>query len=341
MEICGTELGRTRQDPGPVEFSFRDGTALSRGVHFADRLIARVRALGHPLCVGLDPHLPLLPPVFRRGTMAAADPQTAAAVEAFLSAVVERVAGRVAIVKPQIAFFEQLGWRGLRVLETVVGLARSQGALVLLDAKRGDIDSTARAYAAYLDPAAPMPVDAITLNPYLGRDTLAPFIEAAAANGRGVFVLIKTSNPGSADYQDRLLDGRPLFETVAESLAATARDLAGPATGWSSLGVVAGATYPEQSRKIRALLPHSLMLVPGYGAQGGGARDAVAGFVPGPDGRPEGGVVNSSRGILFPKDAVTEDARTWERAIDAACDRAITELAAAIGSPLLPSRERA
>src|SRR5262245_49594639 len=104
-------------------------------MHFADRLITRVRALGHPLCVGVDPHLPLIPPLFRRGTMAAADPETAAAVEAFLSAVVDRVAGRVAIVKPQIAFFEQLGWRGIQVLERIAARARSAGALVLLDAK--------------------------------------------------------------------------------------------------------------------------------------------------------------------------------------------------------------
>jgi len=210
--------------------------------NFADTLMQRLRQVGHPLCIGLDPHLPLIPPLFRRGTMRPADSESPAVVEAFLTAVLDRVAERVAIVKPQIAFFEQLGWRGIQVLERIVGVARARGLLVLLDAKRGDIDSTAKAYAGYLDPKGAMPVDAMTVNPYLGRDTLNPFIEAAAANGRGVFVLVKTSNPGSVDYQDRLLDGHPLFENVAQSLVEIAQGLVGPVTGWSALGVVVGAT---------------------------------------------------------------------------------------------------
>lgn len=294
--------------------------------HFADRLIQRVRQLGHPLCVGLDPHLPLIPPLFRRGTMAPADPQTAPAVETFLRAILDRVAGRVAIVKPQIAFFEQLGWRGMQTLTHIVAAARERQLLVLLDAKRGDIGSTAEGYASYLDPAGALPVDAMTVNPYLGRDTLLPFVESAAAAGAGVFVLVKTSNSGSADYQDRTVDGRPLFEVVAASLTDIATRLVGPATGWSSLGVVAGATYPEPSLRIRAVLPRAVFLVPGYGAQGGAARAAVSGFVRGPDGRLEGGIVSSSRGILFPDDAAPGNLHAWERAIDAACDRAIDEL---------------
>jgi orotidine-5'-phosphate decarboxylase len=289
-----------------------------------------VRALGHPLCVGLDPHLPLIPAVFRQGSMTVGDPRTSAAVRDFLTAVLDRVAGRVAIVKPQIAFFEQLGWRGMEVLAEIVAIARARGILVLLDAKRGDIDSTAQAYATYLETDAPMAVDAMTVNPYLGRDTLAPFFDACARNSRGVFVLVKTSNPGSADYQDRLLDGRPLFEAVAQSLADLAQSGVGPRTGWSALGVVAGATYPEQSRRIRELLPNALFLVPGYGAQGGGARDAVRGFIPGPQGQLEGGIVSSSRGLLFPTDATTNTSTAWENAIDAACDRAISELHEAI-----------
>jgi orotidine-5'-phosphate decarboxylase len=299
-------------------------------VHFADTLIERVRVLRHPLCVGLDPHVALIPPLFQRGTMALADPETAAAVESFLIAVLDRVAERVAIVKPQIAFFEQLGWRGIQVLQRVVEIARARGLLVLLDAKRGDIDSTATAYATYLDPRGPMPVDAMTVNPYLGRDTLRAFIDAAAANGHGVFVLTKTSNPGSADYQDRLIDGQTLFGVVAQSLTGFVQELAGPRTGWSALGVIVGATYPEQSAKIRELLPTSLFLVPGYSAQGGAARHAVRGFVRGPGGRLEGGVVSSSRGTLFPAAAATDGARNWESAIDAALDHAIGELGEAI-----------
>lgn len=298
--------------------------------HFADALIARVRVLGHPLCVGLDPHLDHLPPLFRRGTMRPRDPQTATVVAEFLLAVLDRVAGKVAVVKPQIAFFEQLGWRGLRVLETVVTHARKHGLIVLLDAKRGDIGSTASGYArAYLDPEGGLPVDALTVNPYMGRDTLEPFVGTAERHGRGVFVLVKTSNPGSGDYQDRDIGGAALFEVIAKSLNQIAVRLAGPETGWSSLGVIVGATYPEQSLRIRALLPHALFLVPGYGAQGGTTADAIRGFVRGSRGL-EGGVVSSSRGILFPRDADTATAVTWEKAIDGAVDAAIADLGAAV-----------
>jgi orotidine-5'-phosphate decarboxylase len=202
---------------------------------------------------------------------------------------------------------------------------------VLLDAKRGDIGSTAAGYAAaYLGTGAALPVDAMTVNPYLGADTLEPFYDQMRRHGRGLFVLVKTSNPGSGDFQDRALaDGGSLCEAVAAALAETAAELRGPRTGWSSLGVVVGATYPGDAERIRALLPHSLFLVPGYGAQGGDAAAAVRGFVAGPDARLEGGLVNSSRGVLFPAAAVTDDSRRWERAIDEALDRAIEDLSAA------------
>ena len=303
--------------------------------HFADRLIQRTRRLGHPLCVGLDPHLERIPALFRQGSMAPRDPRTAAAVESFLGAVLDRVSDRAAIVKPQIAFFERLGWPGLKALEAVVAKARGLSLPVLLDAKRGDVGSTAAAYAeAYLGAEAALEADAMTVNPYLGGDALAPFVERAEGHGRGLFVLVKTSNPGSGDFQDRTLEGGgTLFETVAESLAETALKLRGPATGWSSLGVVVGATWPGESERVRRRLPHSLFLVPGYGAQGGSAADAVRGLVPGPDGRLEGGVVSSSRGILFPPLDADAGARGWERAIDGALDRAIDELAAVSPKP--------
>ncbi len=258
------------------------------------------------------------------------DPKTMHAAETFLLAVLERYVGKVAVVKPQSAFFEQLGWRGIALLDRIVARARQMGLLVLLDAKRGDIDSTAAAYATYLDPDSALGVDALTVNPFLGRDTLAPFLDCCRDHGRGVFILVKTSNPGSHDYQDQLIDGRPLYERIADSLTSFATDLRGQ-TGWSSLGVVVGATHPEQSRRIRALLPDALFLVPGYGAQGGGATDAVAGFVPGPRGA-EGGIVNSSRGLLFPKAAATDSRATWEAAIDAAREHAIEELGRAINA---------
>ncbi len=306
---------------------------MSRAVpetHFGDALIRRVRELGHPLCVGLDPHLDRIPELFRRGSMVPADPNTSLAVEDFLIAVLERVAGRVAIVKPQSAFFELLGWPGIKTLAKLVSRAQELDLLVLLDAKRGDVGATAEAYArAYLADEAPLPVDAMTLNPYLGLDTLEPFARAARTAGRGIFVLTKTSNPGSGDYQDRRFGSQPLYEVVAGSLQELAEELASEAGAWSSLGLVVGATYPEQAAALRSILPKALFLVPGYGAQGGSAQDAVRGFVPGPAGL-EGGVISSSRGVLYPPGAESADPASWEKALDAAVENAAATLGEAI-----------
>jgi orotidine-5'-phosphate decarboxylase len=300
--------------------------------HFADRLIGRLRELGHPLCVGLDPHLAQIPALFSEGPMTPGDPRAAEAVGRFLDAVLDRLEGRVAAVKPQIAFFEQLGWPGIRVLDALMRRARSAGMEVVLDAKRGDIGSTADGYArAYLASDAAMPADALTLNPYLGFDTIEPFARVAAESGRGLFVLVRTSNPGSADLQDVLVEGQPLFGRVAQGLGRFESALAGRVTPWSSLGVVCGATWPDQARRVREALPRALFLVPGYGAQGGSAADAVSGFLPGPRGL-EGGLVNSSRGVLFPEEAQTAStAGAWERTVDAALDQAIDELGTAVG----------
>lgn len=296
--------------------------------HFADNLVGRLRELGHPLCAGLDPHLDLIPPLFRRGTMEPGDPKTAEAVEEFLREILHRVAGRVAIVKPQIAFFERLGPPGLTVLQRLAEVARTLGLRVLLDAKRGDIGSTASAYAAaYLGRDAVLPADAMTVNPYLGLDTLEPFLAAATDTGRGVFVLVKTSNPGAGDLQDRKLErGGTLYEALAGELGKRSEALRGERTGYSSLGVVAGATWPGESERLRELLPHALFLVPGYGAQGAGAEEALRGFVRGPGGVLEGGIVNSSRGLLFPRGSASEDANVWKQAIDDAVERAVDEL---------------
>ena len=300
--------------------------------HFADTVIERLRALGHPLCVGLDPFLDRIAPVFRRGSMKAGDPETALAVEDFFGAVLDRLDGRVAVVKPQAAFFEVMGSPGIAALERLAARARRQGIQVLLDAKRGDIGTTAEGYAqAYLAPAAPLEVDALTLNPYLGRETLSPFASLARDAGRGLFVLVKTSNPGSGDFQDRVIGDteRPLYEEVASSLSEIAEDLRGPETGWSSLGVVVGATYPAPLERVRELLPRALMLVPGYGSQGGRAADSVRGFVPGPKGL-EGGLVNSARAVLYPDGADVGDAQSWEAAFDEALGRAVGELGEAV-----------
>ncbi len=299
---------------------------------FGDRLTLRTRELGHPLCVGLDPHAALLPALFRRAAMKPGAPETTAAVRSFCLAVLDRVAGRVAVVKPQSALFEQLGPAGAQVLADVVQAARARDLLVILDAKRGDIASSAVGYAAaYLSRTAPLRVDALTVNPWLGLETLEPFIEAARDAGAGVFVLLKTSNPGSADLQGRRLQsGAPLHHALAEALGQRATALAGASSGWSGLGVVVGATHPEEARELRRLLPKNLFLVPGYGAQGATASDALAAFEPGPTGALEGGCVNTSRAVLFPDEARgATDANAWEHAITTALEAAIKELSAA------------
>jgi len=297
---------------------------------FAERLIETTRELGNPLCVGLDPYLDRIPQLFRRGDMQPAKTETADAVADFCSAVLERLPDRVAAVKPQSAFFERLGWPGMRALEGIVRSARSLGLLVILDAKRGDIGSTSEAYAdTYLSPGSPLESDAVTLQPYLGLDALEPFVARAETFGRGVFILVRTSNAGARDFQDQAVGGQRLFLRVAERLAETERRLAGD-SDWSSLGVVAGATYPEDARALRELLPRSLFLVPGYGAQGGSAADAVHGFVPGPGGRLEGGIVNASRSVLYPDGSADAELSEWERRIDAAVSKAVSELEEAV-----------
>ena len=175
-----------------------------------------------------------------------------------------------------------------------------------------------------------MRADALTVNPYLGMDSLEPFFAAAHAGGAGVFVLLRTSNPGAVDLQDLVVRDRPVYQRLADLLQPQALKLRGPSSEWSGLGVVVGATWPEESRRVRAWLPGSLFLVPGYGTQGAAAEDAVAGFVRGPTGQLEGGLVNASRAIGFPNGADGASAASWERAVDEALARAIAELREAV-----------
>jgi orotidine-5'-phosphate decarboxylase len=203
--------------------------------------------------------------------------------------------------------------------------ARARGVPVILDAKRGDIGTTAEGYArATLGPAPGFDADCVTVNPYLGLDSLEPFIATAQSTGKGVAVLVRTSNPGARDVQDLDVGGAPLWTRVAEMLApAMDRLLAG--SGWSNLMVVAGATWPAEARRLRAILPKALFLVPGYGAQGASAADALAGLVDG-----FGGVVSASRSILYPPAAATaKTLADWRAAIDDALDAARAELSGA------------
>jgi orotidine-5'-phosphate decarboxylase len=175
-----------------------------------------------------------------------------------------------------------------------------------------------------------MAADALTVNPYLGLDTLEPFAQRSRDYGRGVFVLVRTSNPGAGDLQDLEVKGAPLFHSLARMLAPLEEELRGEETGWSSLGVVVGATWPEEHQAVRDALPRALFLVPGYGAQGAAAAEAVRGFAEGPGGGREGGLVSSSRGVMFPAGAETDEAAVWEQAIDAALDQAASELGEAV-----------
>lgn len=284
---------------------------------FADRLVAATRTHG-PLCVGIDPHAGRIPDLFGGDT-----PE---GLEKWGLALVNAARGKAGIIKPQVGLFERHGWQGMKALSVVAAAAKEDGMVVLMDAKRGDIGSTAEGYAAaYLADNAPFACDALTVNPYMGLDTLEPHVRAAEASGKGVIVLARTSNPGSSDYQARDLEGAPLFARVVESLAPMITRLQG-ASGWSGLMLVTGATGPDEAKTLRALAPKALFLVPGYGAQGAGASDAVAGFVNG-----EGGCVNASRSVTFP--AGTESAESvseWSALIKAAIDAAQADLISAL-----------
>ena len=285
---------------------------------FADRLMAGVHEKG-PLCVGIDPHAAMMPALF-----GSPGPEAAAR---WGVALVERAVGRAAVVKPQAGLFERWGSKGLAALEQVCQAATRAGLIVILDAKRGDIGSTAEGYAeGYLGADSSCPCDAITVNPYMGVDTLEPFVSVAEREGKGVVVLARTSNPGSKDFQQKLVEGEPLYLHVARSLAPMIDRLRGQNTQWSGLMMVAGATGPAEAARLRATSGDALFLVPGYGAQGAGARDALAGFVKRKGGL-EGGVVNASRSVAMPESAKgATAAKDWERAIDLAITAAQAEL---------------
>src|SRR5918996_2651849 len=251
---------------------------------FADRLADAVDRKRSQLLVGLDPRADLLP-VELRGETHVSRAAAAEACARFCRGLVDAVAPYVVGVKMQLAFFEALGADGVRALEEVCEYARNAGLLVLADGKRGDIGSTARADAdAYLerrDNAAP-PVDALTVNPYLGSDSIEPLVAACRRSGSGIFCLVKTSNAGSADVQDLVCsDGRPLWQQVAELVAAWGEDLVGE-HGLSSVGAVVGATHPRAVGEARRLMPQAVLLLPGVGAQGATPADVARAFTSGP-----------------------------------------------------------
>lgn len=253
-------------------------------MNFADRVIEAQRHKQSIAVLGVDPQLdsPRAPGIPAGYTLSR-----------FCCEVVEACAASVAAIKPQLAFFEARGIDGMRALAEVIGLGRRLGLLTIADAKRGDIGSTSAAYAEALLGEGDFGCDAATVNPYLGSDSLAPFVARVRA-GRGLFVVVKSSNPSSGEFQDLGEPGRRLWETVAERVRGWGDDFIGSG-GLSPVGAVVGATYPAQARRARELMPNSLILVPGYGAQGAGAADALAGVRPGEPGL----LVSASRSLMY------------------------------------------
>jgi len=282
--------------------------------HFADFLAEAIRTKANPLCVGIDPRWESLPASIRRKH----PEQLARAFEQFGLRVLDLVAPFVPVVKPQSAFFEACGPDGFIAQKNILDRARELGLVTILDAKRGDIASTATAYAEAAFNV--WNADALTVNPYLGHDAVEPFITEARKSQRGLFVLVRTSNPGSGLFQDLMCDGRPLYQHVAAAVGEWNRENLG-ACGLGDVGAVVGATHPSELALLREVLPDVWFLVPGYGAQGGTAKDVAAAFRN--DGL--GGIINSSRGVTFP---FHPDDSRWEKAIVDATKRAIDELRA-------------
>jgi orotidine-5'-phosphate decarboxylase len=258
---------------------------------FASRLLKAIAEKNAPCVVGLDPNLKLFPKSF----------QSQNQITEFCKNIIDVVCDLVPAVKPQSAYFEQWGAKGIESLEEVLCYAKTKGLITILDVKRGDIAATSEAYArAYLERGAALEADAITISPYLGSDSLTPFIDIARANSKGLFVLTRTSNPGAKLFQDLVVDGKPLFMKVAEYL----NELRGvDDSGYSDIGAVVGATWPEELKTLRTAMPHTIFLVPGYGAQGGDLASLKDAF----DSQGKGAIINSSRGITFPKYAEGAD----------------------------------
>jgi orotidine-5'-phosphate decarboxylase len=298
-------------------------------VNFADKLAAAVRRCGNPVLVGLDPRWEQLPPSLRNESDGDPWQCRAEAYRAFCCGVIDVVAPLVSAVKPQAAFFEQLGPVGLTSLASVMNHAQDRGLLVILDGKRNDIGTTARAYAeGYLGDrgVSPWGADAMTVSPYLGDDSLEPFVEVCSMRGCGIFALVKTSNPGGGVFQDLSCDGRPLYRHVGDYIETLARGTRGEC-GYGAVGAVVGATYSEQLQELRSAMPHTWFLVPGYGAQGGSALDVAPAF----DSQGLGAIVNNSRGIIFAhsrKEYAQFGERRWQEAIAAATRAMIDELRA-------------
>lgn len=267
------------------------------------KLISKIQKTGAPIVVGLDPMLNYIPEHIQKkafGEFGETLEGAAEAVWQYNKAIVDAVYDLIPAVKPQIAMYEQFGVEGVKAFKKTVDYCKSKDLVVIGDVKRGDIGSTSAAYAVgHLGKVqvgsqtyAGFDEDFATVNPYLGSDGVKPFMEVCRQEKKGLFILVKTSNPSSGEFQDRLIDGRPLYELVGEQVARWGEDCMGDS--YSYVGAVVGATYPEQGKVLRKIMPKAYILVPGYGAQGGQGKDLVHFF--NEDGL--GAIVNSSRGII-------------------------------------------
>lgn len=278
-------------------------------MHFADVLTDATQKKS-PVCVGLDPALDKLPEGITRDAKGLLD---------FSTGIIDAVKDIAACVKPQMAYYEVLGWEGMRAFWNTCAYAKLHGLLVIADGKRNDIGSTCDAYAeAYLQKDSP--IDALTVSPYLGSDGVKPFIERCKKNEKGIFVLVKTSNPSSGELQDLPTGDETVHEHMAQLVASWGLDSLGKESGYSAVGAVVGATYPEELKYLRSLMPHAIILIPGFGAQGGTAADVVPGFING-----KGAIVNSSRGIIF-----ASKGKDWKEAAAKAAEKMKGELLSAL-----------
>ena len=294
--------------------------------HFSDRLAEAVERKRSQLVVGLDPRVDLLP-VELKGEAHLGRTEAAQACARFCCGLIDAVAPYVVAVKPQSAFFEALGADGVRAFEEVCAYSRAAGLQVIADAKRGDIGSTARAYAeAFLESSngnEPL-ADALTVNPYLGRDSIDPYLGACRRHGAGIFCVVKTSNQGGTEVQDLALsDGRPVWQQVAELVREWGEDLVGE-RGLSAVGAVIGATHPRAVGEARRLLPQSILLLPGVGAQGATPADVARAFTSGP----ASALVNVARDVIY---AFRVSGMDWRSAAAAEASRYAREVWAVSG----------
>ena len=301
---------------------------------FIDRLIDSIIEKNNPTVAGLDPKFEHLPQQIRNAAIkkfGSGNEAKAYAILEFNKALIDAIYDLVAIVKPQLAYFEQYGPDGMKAFDATVKYAHEKGLLVIADGKRNDIGSTAENYAeAYLGTGL-YNADAMTVNPYFGHDGIKPFADICDSAGKGIFILVKTSNPSSAEIQDlKTEDGRFVYEKVGELVDDWASAAKTGKHGYASIGAVVGATYPGQASVLRKIMKRSYFLVPGYGAQGGSAEDAAANF--GPDGL--GAIVNASRSLMYAykseKWNTTYDEEHFADAARAECKRMRDELNGAV-----------